>query len=233
MSANRHIPLFTAACVITGLLALSTPNAARADVVSEAVSSIGCTKWTTAPLTPEEWEVVYDGHGEVTFTDGVTLSPMPSTSKDETHAALALLKNSPTAKSFAVRIRYENVRPLRSPASQPWETFWLFFDYKPDGTKKRTNYLIHKPNGMELGRAWNETHQEYVATTREPAAEVGRSYEMTLVRERKRVRAFIDGKLALESTNTAQLESSGRIGLYTEDSRVHVTSVDFCNSTVP
>jgi hypothetical protein len=189
-----------------------------------------CDRWTNAPLTQDHWEVVYDGHGEVAFDNGVTLSPQSSTSKNETHAALVLLKNGPKSKSYAVRVRYENVKQLRSPASQPWETFWLFFDYTPDGHGKKTNYLIHKPNGMELGHAWKETRQDFIATTREPAAVVGESYEMTLVRDEKRVRAYIDGKLALDSSDTTLLEGSGRIGLYTEDSRVHISHVDFCDS---
>lgn len=190
-----------------------------------------CKSWSPQPLSAANWNVAYTGYGQADFTSGIHLSPKPSKRADETHAGLVLLKTPPSSARYAVKLEYANVRPLREPASNPWETFWLFFDYKPDGANKRTNYIIHKPNGMELGRAWGSVDQDFIATSPKSKAKVGHTYEMMLIRDEKDIRVFIDGELSLKSNNVAALEKGGNLGLYTEDSHVWIKSFDLCQAS--
>lgn len=217
--------------LIAGVALVSIPASAKrskrlqAPPVAEAP---WCRAWQRQSLAADAWDVAYDGHGAVRFDKGVRLTPKTAESADKTHAALALFRNSPKSKRYAVRVRYETLRALRGPASNAWETLWLFFDYKPDAKGKRTNYVIHKPNGMEIGRAWNEVDQEFIATSSAPAAKVKTSYVLTLVRDESGARAYVDGKLALKTNPTKVLESSGSIGLYVEDSDVRISSFELC-----
>jgi hypothetical protein len=222
------------AALLPSILILISTNAwsipARAAAAAEDVHVPWCRQWKTIPLDRDSWEIAYDGFGQVSFDGGIRLAPKKPEDVNETHAALALLKSAPDSKRYAVRVRYVTTQALRGEKANPWETFWLFFDYKLDGKLKRTNYLIHKPNGMELGRAWNEIDQEFIATTSSPQAIIGSPYELVLVREENRIRALVDGKLALSTDKVDSLERGGRIGLYTEDAEVFIKGVELCVS---
>lgn len=202
-----------------------------------------CEKWTRVPLEPSAWEQAYDGYGRISFGKQLELSPRAPASSKKTHASLVLLKDSPKSKDFAVRVRFENVKPLRGPAANPWEVFWLMFNYVPDGAHKKTNYFVFKPNGVELGTAWNEVDQAFLQTADEPRSQNGRVYEVTLYKSGQTVDAFVDGHPVLSHTATSPSTSSssavakdllfdhaGKIGLYTEDATVRIHEVSICDS---
>ena len=134
-----------------------------ADNIKAPMKEPICTNWKTINLNENNWEVAYDGYGEVKFDQGLKLMPKSAFENEKTHAALVLTKEMISSKKFAIRINYVNEKQLRSPAANPWEVFWLFFNYKK-GKKddKNTNYFIFKPNGTELGTASGQIEQSFL-----------------------------------------------------------------------
>jgi hypothetical protein len=185
-------------------------------------------------LSEANWEKQYDGFGRIQFKEGVLLEPQPAKQADVTHAALVLSRTDIDLSKTAVRIKYQNQRFLRSPAANPWEVFWVFFDYKvqPDHHKE-ANYFILKPNGIELGKAWKSIDQEFLATANEPRVNLMETVDLVLAQDQKRnLQVDINGKNVMLFQNTKKrslYKHSGRLGLYTEDARVVIQSVELCS----
>lgn len=191
-----------------------------------------CKSWKSLSLTPQAWDVAYDGFGEVQFhQDSMLLYPKKALQKESTHAALVLSKESLSADNFMIKVSYKNEKQLRSPAANPWEVFWLFFNYQPEKSEKKTNYFIFKPNGTELGTASGAIEQTFLGTTSDSSAEMGVDYELILKRKNASVEAFINGKsvLRFEDKKNQLFSHKGPIGLYTEDSQVRINSVQICS----
>lgn len=185
------------------------------------------------PTSAESWTVIYDGYGFVDFNeaDGIVMEPLAATSSDETHSALVLAKiteECPIA-DFTLTIEAVTEEQLRSEFPNPWEVFWIFFNYLPDGDFKTTNYFVLKTNGLELGRAFDETGQEFLFTAGEPQLNVGASATYRLDKTASHVLISIDGVEVLDYESStwpeAIYDQPGAIGLYTEDARVKITSV--------
>ena len=203
-----------------------------------AIAEETCQKWTAIALNPKNWTVPYDGFGQVVIQDNVKLQPRRIASESGTHAALALWNEKIRDTNFQLRVRYHNVKALRTPQSNSWEVFWLFFNYQanaksPDRESegKQTNYFIFKPNGVEFGKAWGAEQQEFLATADQPQQEFGRDYELVLTRSPHSVSASINGKNVLQYEDRkshALYAEPGQIGLYTEDSVVQINSVEIC-----
>lgn len=196
------------------------------------------SKEESIPLNAANWEVVYDGDGRVQFLNsGIFLQPRPPMHQQETVAALLVSRFVPRKNDFRIRVRYRVDRQLRpsegasGSASRPWEVFWLFWGYQEGRTPalKQTNYFIFKPNGVELGRAFEETDQIFLATADSPQLALGRSYELVLTRTGEHVAIEIDGQPALQfgkrTWPQALYEENGKIGLYVEDAGAVVQGV--------
>lgn len=221
------------------VLAIRSEVVAQPSVVNSAnyFQESDCSQWEEVSLSGENWsqnwEVAYDGFGQIHFDKGVTLQPrkVASISLDETHSALTLTKQK--FKDFGVRIHYANMQSLREPQSNSWEVFWLLFNYNPDIDEKKTNYFIFKPNGIELGQAWGLVDQKFLATKDYPRAEMKKQYELTLIKKNQSLKVFIDGQSALHfqgAENLQLLDDSGQIGLYAEDSLVHISKFEICKN---
>ncbi len=206
-----------------------------ADNIKPPMKEPVCISWKTINLNKNNWEVAYDGYGEVKFDQGLKLMPKSAFEKDKTHAALVLTKEMISSKKFAIRINYANEKQLRSPAANPWEVFWLFFNYKK-GNKddKNTNYFIFKPNGTELGTASGQIEQSFLSSDETVKAKVGESYELKLFRFNDNVQAFINGKsvMSYKDGNNKLINEDGQIGLYTEDAQVRIKKVEVCSNFV-
>lgn len=192
-----------------------------------------CQKWKKVALDEKNWSRVYDGYGKIAFEKKITLQPRTVASEtNQTHAALVLLQEKQQTKDFAVRLSYQNTKTLRSPASNPWEVLWVMFNYTGDPQNKKTNYLILKPNGIELGKAWGLVDQEFLYTKDNPKIEIGKTYQLELIKKNNRVQAFVDDQLALDYTETDPKKKlftgPGQIGLYTEDALVSISSFEIC-----
>jgi hypothetical protein len=178
-----------------------------------------------------EWRTAYDGFGRVQIRENsVRLTPQASTRADETHAALVLLPQTERrpVRDFRVTFRYRVRQQLRQPASEvnPWETLWLFFNYRTEGENKETNYLLLKPNGLEIGKAWGEKEQAFLHTSPRPrVTDPGNWQEVEIERRGNELFVTLNRglteQIALSGRNTL-FSYRGSIGLYTEDADVEV-----------
>jgi hypothetical protein len=157
-------------------------------------------------------------------TSGIVLAPQVSTEPSETHAALTLAK-LPKMRNFraALTVTTEQQLRLNSPPN-PWEVFWLFFNYNPTATGKNTNYFLLKPNGVELGVAKQQIGQTFLQTGAAPAPAVGAANKIDIEKIGTRVRIWVNGILAVDRTG-GLIDVEGSIGLYTEDARARITQV--------
>jgi hypothetical protein len=172
-----------------------------------------------------DWTVKYDGYGEVSVeNDSASLRPRPAQEPSETSAALALAGDPDWRDySFAVRMNLQQQLRRNSPPN-PWEAGWLFFRYQSD---YRSYYLVHKPNGLELGKLVQPTsqgqspgkNQVFLATTSGPPAEPGRWYDHRIDVRGPTIRVYVDGEPQITYTDPDPI-LSGRVGLYTEDAHV-------------
>lgn len=178
-----------------------------------------------------EWTLAYDGFGKVERQkDFVRLAPQVSTRAEETHAALVLLSETERrpVRDFHVSFRYRVREQLRRPASaaNAWETLWLFFNYQKDGGKKRTNYLILKGNGLEIGKAWGETEQSFAHTSAWPrVTDPSRWQDVEVERRGPTLLVTLNhGRPAVvRLARTDDLFAHpGSLGLYSEDADVEI-----------
>lgn len=190
-------------------------------------------KWTLG-MTAADWDVISNGEGSVTFdADGILMKPMAATVPGETHGAWLLAKSteSQLLQNFKATITYTNVSQLRTgSAPNAWEVFWVFFNYTLDGVgKKKTNYVLVKPSGIEIGKAFDEVGQEFLFTDSSPIVAIGNTYTLTITKNGPHVTILLDGVLAADFESAAapkQLyDTPGAIGLYSEDAQVRVSSV--------
>lgn len=197
-----------------------------------------CAKWKSIPLQEAHFVKAYDGFGQIHFKNGLTLQPRSIASvANGTHAALALLNDQTLRKNFGVRVKFQNEKTFREPRANSWEVFWLFFNYQAQEKGKKTNYFIFKPNGVELGKAWGDVDQEFLATASSPQAKIGKGYELTLFKKDQSVQAYIDGQLvlnfaadSLNNTKKTLFDEAGQIGLYSEDALVRIHQIDVCDA---
>ncbi|MBI4411970.1 MAG: hypothetical protein HY541_05765 [Deltaproteobacteria bacterium] len=186
----------------------------------------------TVPTTADQWTEVYNGYGSVGFdaVEGIVMEPQIPVGND-THSALVLAKITETCpvKDFRLTIEATTIDQLRPENPNPWEVFWIFFNYLPDGAAKTTNYFILKTNGIELGRAYEETAQEFLYTVPEPQLMVGTSNIFVLEKSGGNLTVSIDGSEALNYQSGdwpgGLYDQAGAIGLYTEDARVRIHTV--------
>lgn len=189
--------------------------------------------WTLS-TTENDWDIVYDGFGGVLLdsVDGIILKPQASTELDETHAALVLSKKTLLypLRDFRLTIVATTNEQLRIPTPNPWEVFWIFFNYRGDRPdSKETNYFILKPNGIELGKAYGAIDQAFLSTLPSPQLVVGEANTFVLDKKGGNIQVSVNGVVVLNyqgrDGSTAIYDQAGAIGLYTEDARVTIHSV--------
>ena len=182
-----------------------------------------------------EWTIPYDGDGSISFDsqDGIVMQPATSTSPYETHAALALsnLTKAHPMKDFQLMIRASTEEQLRTPAPNAWEVFTIFFNYDVDNSgKKNTNYLKLTDNGVELGTLSDKNGQTFLATSKGQMLSLGKINTYLLIKKGNHIDISIDGEPIINFTDTSSphqfYDVAGSIGLYTEDARVRIHSVE-------
>ena len=187
------------------------------------------------PLSPLYWDTAYDGGGDVSYQDGgIRFRPAVIKRDDETRAALILLREVPP-DTLGIQVRYKVLRQLR-PGPRPWEVLWLFFGYR-SGVEARTktiDYFVLKTNGLEIGRAFGETEQEFLVTKEVPKLFIGRRHEIRLQFEEGDFHFLVDGRSAARSPEdfavTRLYSGPSRaftsFGLYAEDAEIQIDSVE-------
>ncbi|HEX2035620.1 MAG TPA: DUF2334 domain-containing protein [Chloroflexota bacterium] len=214
---SRNRPrLQLAALIGFGALAVATSAGALGLSSLPAPRHYNLAGWSSI-----QWSVIYDGYGSVGIdADGsLRLTPFIATRPDRTHAAL-VLGGERTWHDYRFTVRMMTQAQLRqhSPPN-PWEAGWLFFRYQaPD----RSYYLVHKPNGLELGKLAPPAGkgQVFLVTAPEWPLNLERWYEYRVELNGPTILVYIDGELALSYTDPDPI-LSGRVGLYTEDAEVY------------
>jgi hypothetical protein len=104
-----------------------------------------------------------------------------------------------------------------SPPNQ-WEAGWLLFRYVGEA---RSYYLIHKPNGLELGKLVppKGEGQVFLATKSNPRAVPGKWHDYRIEVRGANIRVFVNDKLEIDYTDPNPILRGG-VGLYTEDAEV-------------
>lgn len=176
------------------------------------------------------WSVNYDGYGDIVFdNDSIILKPKTSTEESETHAALVTTFDR--AKDFTLEIDAVTKSQLRENTEpNAWEVFWIFFNYNPtDDGKKKTNYFILKPNGYELGTAWDEVEQGFSDTGDNMVLSIGEEYKYTITKTGRYLQVCVNDIVLIdkEFDEDKLYDEIGSIGLYSEDAEVEIKRVDF------
>jgi hypothetical protein len=167
-----------------------------------------------------DWTVAYDGYGEVGVEDGsASLRPATSERPLETHAALALA-GGPNWRNYTFETRMNLHQQLRENSSpNEWEAGWLLFRYLGEA---RSYYLIHKTNGIELGKLVppEGEGQIFLVTKPRPRVVPGRWYDYRIEVRGANIKVYIDDELQIDYTDPDPILRGG-VGLYTEDAHVY------------
>jgi Domain of Unknown Function (DUF1080) len=166
-----------------------------------------------------DWTVAYDGYGEVRLENrSASLKPMSSERPIESHSALALAGGSNWRDyTFTARMCLQQQLRQNSPPNE-WETGWLLFRYMDE---TRSYYVIHKTNGVELGKLVpaSSNDQIFLVTKPKPRAVPGRWYHYRIEVRGANIKVYIDDKLQIDYTDPNPILRGG-VGLYTEDAHV-------------
>lgn len=180
-------------------------------------------------LKKNNWINQYPNSGKVSFQEKknmISMTPKTALVSATTHASLVLSKFDIKSENFDIIVDYKNERALRKKNPNPWEVFWLFFNYVPGPHHtKTTNYVIAKPNGLEVGRAAKEIDQAYVKTSEQVSAKFNQWHRLRVQKQGEIVKFYFDGIYILEVSTSVLFTAHGRIGLYSEDAAVTVKRV--------
>jgi GH18 family chitinase len=174
------------------------------------------------------WTSAFGGYGCTDVqTDGtrdwLQESPFVSTAAAQTHAALVLGPAFAAPTVFSVQLLTSAQLRQNSPPN-PWEVGWIVWDYADNS---HFYYFQAKPNGWELGKedpAYPGS-QRFLATGTTPVFPIGSWYIVRIVQTANVIAVYVNGRLLTTYTDTLTPYSSGRIGLYAEDSTVRFENV--------
>ena len=213
------------AFALTGA-ALALPTVVNGSF-SDNFASYPASACLTDAATFGAWTVGYAGFGCVSVVpsaDYVQISPEASTAASQTHAALVLGPTFTNPVTFSATLN--TVAQLRTgSAPNPWEVGWVVWDYTTDN-----NFYAFtpQPNGWELTKedpAYPGA-QRYLATGNSPMFPVGGTYVVTVTQTgTNSMSVSVNGKVITSFTDTQTPYTSGKIGLYSEDSTVRYTNV--------
>ncbi len=183
--------------------------------------------FSNIPLGAKNWSLAYHGFGTAALgAESIQIEPMAPEQPSDTHAVLLLSNKVFPSSGYEIEVDFELLRQLRAFDPHPWETFWLFFQYRagPAATKK-TNYFLLKTNGVEAGRAWGRLDQSFVLTKETPRIAVGARTTLRVSVGKKRVTFFYNDALIGSLPRNSLFQQPGKLGLYAEDAVVRVDAV--------
>jgi hypothetical protein len=175
------------------------------------------------------WFVAVAGYGctQVVSSPGagwLDMSPQPSSTPAETHAALVL--GPIFAGPIQIQVNALTAAQLRTQSlPNPWEVAWLLWHYTDN---EHFYYLILKPNGWELGKEdpLYPGNQRFLASASSPSFPIGTSYAIQVSHDQTNtIRVSVNGRLLTTFTDTERPYGAGQLGLYTEDSHVQFDNV--------
>jgi hypothetical protein len=184
-------------------------------------------------LNKTNWRTVYTGEnptsGVMYGGNGITLAPKSPAANNinETHACLVVSSVHERAplQNFEVSFYVKTLKQTRPLKAKPWECFWFLFNYTIDEqTKKKTcNYFILKPNGVELGAAYSDVGQKFIASASSPRLVFNHNTRYYVKKSGHNLYVSVDGLKVLSGSYPGLYDHSGTFGLYCEDAIVTVS----------
>jgi hypothetical protein len=169
---------------------------------------------------------VFNGYGSVRVLRNsskvLNLTPKPSMSQNETHAAL--VTTMPTFEDFELTARMKTVRQLRERGPNAWEVGWVVWNYTDDD---HFYYLTLKPNGWELGKAdpAYPGAQRFLATGSDRTFPIGKWNSVRVRHIGHMVAVSANGETLVTFTDDERPYTHGSIGLYAEDARANFDNI--------
>jgi hypothetical protein len=212
LTAGLQTALFAASTSFTDSFSSYTQNTCFADGTSFgpwtlAFSGFGCAQVQSS--------------GAQSWLDE---APEISTDPSQSHSSLALGPSFSNALTLSVGLN--TVTQLRQ-GSLPnaWEVGWVIWHYTDNS---HFYYFIAKPNGWELGKedpAYSGS-QRFLATGSSPTFSIGTWHNITIIETTQNtITVYADGNLITTFTDMERPYTSGRIGLYDEESHVQFQNV--------
>lgn len=194
--------------------------------LSEDWSGLSGASWVEGS-THGAWNVVFNGPGVVGIesVSGANVlgeTPVAPTGAGDTHASLVVSNASFGDIDLSARMR--TVSQTRTGAyggavANAWERAWLIWNY----TDNTHFYYFHiKVDGWELGKedpAYPGA-QRFLATGSTPTAALGTWSTIRVVQVGASITVFVNGAQVAQITDAERPYTSGKIGLYNEDSHV-------------
>ena len=220
-----------AAFVVVGAVVVVASHAATA-LFSDNFSSYGraqhrCMSDGTAFRS---WKVVFAGGGctkVVADNSGkswLSQTPATATSPGVTHSALTVGPSFRAPYDYAVSLKTIS-QPRTGSAANPWEVGWAVWGYT-DNT--HFYYFAPKANGWELGKEDPSYpgNQRFLATGSTPTFAVGQTLNIDITQDATNaIVVKVNGTVITSFTDTERPYSTGKIGLYNEDSSAKFTNV--------
>lgn len=173
--------------------------------------------------------VQVQSNGSQTWLDE---NPAVATSSGESHSSLVVGPSFSNPLTFSVSAT--TVAQLRQgSAPNPWEVAWVLWHYTDD---THFYYFIAKPNGWELGKEdpAYQGNQRFLATGSSPTFPIGQLYNIKIVEtSQNTMTVYVGNQLITTFTDTERPYTSGRIGLYTEESHAQYQNVSVTSTTDP
>ena len=214
-----------AAPIALGITLALTTQASGYAPFYEHFESLPTGGWQDG-TTHGRWQAHWNGYGSQGIIRGSTKvffqQPKASVYASETHSSLAT-----TLRSFGdvdVRVRLRTVRRLRSGQPNAWEVGWVLWHFTD---ASHFYYFIPKPNGWELGKAdpAYPGKQRFLKTGSWPRYPVGNWYWVRARQVGRTISVWVNGRFLTRVTDNQRPYLTGRVGLYTEDARVHFDPV--------
>lgn len=170
------------------------------------------------------WNSVFDGYGTVRGVDdagigrSVQLFPAVSCEPQQTHAALAVTKES--FGNVDVHVRLRTLRQLRRGTANAWEVGWVLWHYRDN---RHFYYVALKPNGWEIGKedpAYPGAQRFLASGTLQTFPVDGRAHDVRVVARGEAMRVYADGALLADVTDSERPYLRGALGFYSEDALV-------------
>jgi hypothetical protein len=169
------------------------------------------------------WLDLFSGYGTIEALEAtasqtlISLWPAASATPSETHSAL--VTSTASFGDFDAGVIVTTLAQLRTPMANPWEVGWVLWHYT-DNT--HFYYITLKPSGWELGKEdpAYPGDQRYLATGSSPTFPVGAPYNVRITQSKNAMTVWVNGRVLTSFTDTQRPYTSGKLGLYCEDSHV-------------
>ncbi len=177
-----------------------------------------------------QWEIIFDGYGEASCSEGLLrLKPTSADSHDTTHAGLAT-STSVEIEAGGVQTIHTTmttVRQLREDGEpNAWEVAWLLWNY----TDNNHFYaLALKPNGWEVSKQdpAYPGGQRFLASGKTPTFPLGSKHTVTVtpIDDEAGFLVSANGKDLAKVVDKERPYKKGRVALYTEDAAVTFSDI--------